>query len=71
MTDMAQQAIELRRQSAGDGAEPATGRQASARPRRRFEAYLSSNRTCEIGLQEATGAPYVSVVQLLEEVTRA
>jgi D-lactate dehydrogenase len=35
-----------------------------------FDAYLSSNRTCEIGLEHATGKPYVHVVQLLEELTR-
>ncbi|HEY1853818.1 MAG TPA: FAD-binding and (Fe-S)-binding domain-containing protein [Solirubrobacterales bacterium] len=37
---------------------------------RRFDAYLSSNRTCEIGLERATGRPYESVVQLLERLTR-
>ena len=35
-----------------------------------FDAHLSANRTCEIALEHATGRPYVSVVQLLEEVTR-
>lgn len=35
-----------------------------------FDAYLSSNRTCEIGLSRATGAPYESVVCLLERLTR-
>ncbi|HEX2391858.1 MAG TPA: FAD-binding and (Fe-S)-binding domain-containing protein [Solirubrobacterales bacterium] len=35
-----------------------------------FDAHLSSNRTCEIGLQRATGAPYESVVVLLERLTR-
>jgi D-lactate dehydrogenase len=35
-----------------------------------FEAHLSSNRTCEIALEQATGRPYVSVVQLLEQATR-
>jgi D-lactate dehydrogenase len=35
-----------------------------------FDAYVSSNRTCEIGLERATGKPYVHVVQLLEELTR-
>jgi D-lactate dehydrogenase len=34
------------------------------------DAYLSSNRTCEIGLERATGRPYRSLVYLLEELTR-
>jgi D-lactate dehydrogenase len=34
------------------------------------DAYLSSNRTCEIGLREATGAPYRSFALLLDELTR-
>jgi D-lactate dehydrogenase len=37
---------------------------------RPFDAHLSSNRTCEIGLERATGAPYESVVMLLERLTR-
>ncbi|HEY3020583.1 MAG TPA: FAD-binding and (Fe-S)-binding domain-containing protein [Solirubrobacteraceae bacterium] len=36
----------------------------------RADRYLSSNRTCELGLQQATGAPYESFVFLLEEATR-
>jgi D-lactate dehydrogenase len=38
---------------------------------RHFDAHLSSNRTCEIGLTRATGEPYESVVILLERLTRA
>jgi D-lactate dehydrogenase len=34
------------------------------------DAYISSNRTCEIGLQQATGAPYASFALLLDELTR-
>ena len=34
-------------------------------------AYISSNRTCEMGLRHATGRPYESFVFLLEELTRA
>jgi D-lactate dehydrogenase len=34
------------------------------------EAYLSANRTCEMGLRQATGYPYESFVFLLEELTR-
>jgi D-lactate dehydrogenase len=37
---------------------------------RAFDARLSSNRTCEIGLQHATGVPYTSFVYVLEELTR-
>jgi D-lactate dehydrogenase len=36
----------------------------------RHDAYVSSNRTCEIGLTRATGRSYRSVVHLLEEATR-
>jgi D-lactate dehydrogenase len=35
------------------------------------QAYLSANRTCEMGLRQATGQPYESFVFLLEELTRA
>jgi D-lactate dehydrogenase len=34
------------------------------------EVYLSANRTCEMGLLQATGKPYESFVFALEEVTR-
>jgi D-lactate dehydrogenase len=34
------------------------------------EAYLSANRTCEMGLRQATGYPYESFAFLLEELTR-
>jgi D-lactate dehydrogenase len=34
------------------------------------DAYVCSNRTCEIGLQEATGAAYESFLIPLERVTR-
>jgi D-lactate dehydrogenase len=37
---------------------------------RKFDAYLGSNRTCEIGLNLATGKDYESFVYLLEELTR-
>ena len=37
---------------------------------RRYDASLCSNRTCEIGLQQATGDPFSSFVFLLEEGTR-
>jgi D-lactate dehydrogenase len=35
------------------------------------DAFVSSNRTCEIALQRETGRPYGSFVLLLEELTRA
>jgi len=35
-----------------------------------YDAYLGSNRTCEIGLERATERPYESFVFLLEELTR-
>ena len=35
---------------------------------RHFDAHLSSNRTCEIGLERATGEPYESFVFLLERL---
>ncbi|HEY1928073.1 MAG TPA: FAD-binding and (Fe-S)-binding domain-containing protein [Caulobacteraceae bacterium] len=34
------------------------------------EAYVSANRTCEMGLRQATGRPYESFVFLLEELSR-
>lgn len=37
---------------------------------RSFDAYLSSNRTCEIALQQVTKRPYESFVLALEELTR-
>ena len=37
---------------------------------RHFDRYVSSNRTCEIGMNLATGKDYRSVIFLLEELTR-
>ena len=37
---------------------------------RPVEEHVCSNRTCEIGLQQVTGAPYASFVLLLERLTR-
>jgi len=34
------------------------------------EAYLSANRTCEMGLRHATGRPYESFIFLLEKLSR-
>jgi D-lactate dehydrogenase len=48
----------------------ATRAEATELSGRHFDAYLSSNRTCEIGLSRATGAPYESVINALERATR-
>jgi D-lactate dehydrogenase len=48
----------------------ATREEAAELGLRDFNAYLSSNRTCEIGMERATGRPFVHAVQLLEELTR-
>jgi D-lactate dehydrogenase len=51
--------------------ESATGPQAAELAGRDFDAHLSSNRTCEIALERATGEPYESIVILLERLTRS
>jgi D-lactate dehydrogenase len=48
----------------------ATRPQAEELSGRHFDAHLSSNRTCEIGLSRATGAEYESILVLLERLTR-
>ncbi|MFI5027520.1 MAG: FAD-binding and (Fe-S)-binding domain-containing protein [Solirubrobacterales bacterium] len=48
----------------------ATREQASELAGRSFDAHLSSNRTCEIGLSRATGERYESFVFLLERLSR-
>jgi D-lactate dehydrogenase len=48
----------------------ATRPQAEELAGRQFDAYLSSNRTCEIAMTRATGQPYESVVSLLERLSR-
>jgi D-lactate dehydrogenase len=50
--------------------EAATQEEVAELGARRFDAHVSTNRTCEIGMERATGRPYVHVVQLLEELTR-
>lgn len=54
---------ELPASALGDVAQELEGRS--------FDACISSNRTCEIALQEVTGRPYASFVLALEELTRA
>jgi D-lactate dehydrogenase len=49
----------------------ATQEQAAELSGRSFDAHLSSNRTCEIALERATGEPYESVICLLERLTRS
>jgi len=51
--------------------ESATKPQAEELAGRHFDAYLSSNRTCEIAMARATGEPYESPLILLERLTRA
>jgi D-lactate dehydrogenase len=48
----------------------ATSDEAAELAGRAFDAHLCSNRTCEVGMQLATGAPYRSFVLVLEELTR-
>jgi D-lactate dehydrogenase len=48
----------------------ATHPQAEELAGRHFDAYLSSNRTCEIAMTRATGQPYESPVILLERLSR-
>ncbi len=50
--------------------DAATAPQAAELAGRDFDARISSNRTCEIGLARATGAEYESVIRLLERQTR-
>jgi D-lactate dehydrogenase len=49
----------------------ATRPQAEELAGRHFDAHLSSNRTCEIGLSRATGESYESFLFLLERLTRS
>jgi D-lactate dehydrogenase len=50
--------------------ESATRAEAVELSGRSFDAYLSSNRTCEIGLTRATGHEYKSVIDALDRATR-
>jgi D-lactate dehydrogenase len=51
--------------------DAATHTEAAEVRARSYDAYVSANRTCELALERATGRSYVSIVQLLEEATRA
>ncbi|MCB0867239.1 MAG: FAD-binding oxidoreductase [Solirubrobacterales bacterium] len=50
--------------------ESATSEEAAEVRANPTERHISSNRTCEVGLERATGEPYGSFVYLLEEATR-
>ncbi|GGU69848.1 FAD-binding and (Fe-S)-binding domain-containing protein [Streptomyces daghestanicus] len=50
--------------------ESATAHEAEEVVAGQYDAYLSANRTCEIGMEHVTGRPYQSVLLLLERVTR-
>jgi D-lactate dehydrogenase len=50
--------------------ESATNHEADEVTAGDYDAYLSANRTCEIGMEHVTGRPYQSVLLLLERVTR-
>jgi D-lactate dehydrogenase len=47
----------------------ATADEAAELAGRSFDAHVCGNRTCEIGLTEATGKPYASFVHLLDQLT--
>jgi D-lactate dehydrogenase len=51
-------------------ADAAGAEQAAELAGREFDAYLSSNRTCEIGMTRAIGHDYASFLHLLESATR-
>ena len=48
----------------------ATADEAAELDGRHFDAHVCANRTCEIGLERATGRPYESVVYVLERLSR-
>jgi D-lactate dehydrogenase len=48
----------------------ATAREAAEVRAGSFDDYLSSNRTCELGMSRATGHSYRHAIELLEELTR-
>ncbi|MFK0253762.1 FAD-binding and (Fe-S)-binding domain-containing protein [Streptomyces sp. NPDC090445] len=51
-------------------AASATAREAAEVTARAFDAYLSANRMCEVGMERATGRPYRSALIELEHATR-
>jgi len=51
--------------------ESATRREAAGVVSGDFEAYVSCNRTCEIGMTRATGHPYQHVLEVLDRQSRS
>ena len=49
----------------------ATSEEACEVAGKKLDLYLCANRTCEVGMEHATQAPYESFVYSLEELTRA
>ncbi|MGW8742422.1 FAD-binding and (Fe-S)-binding domain-containing protein [Streptomyces sp. NPDC055794] len=49
----------------------ATAKEAAEVNSREYDAYLSANRMCEIGMDRATGREYRSVLTVLDQATRA
>ena len=49
----------------------ATVREAREVGAREFDAYVSCNRTCEIGMTRATGRPYQHVLEVLDRTARS
>lgn len=50
--------------------ESATAAQAAEVNERPYSAYASTNRTCELGMTQATGHQYRHILELLDEATR-
>ncbi|PJJ55801.1 FAD-binding and (Fe-S)-binding domain-containing protein [Compostimonas suwonensis] len=48
----------------------ATATEAAELGEREFDAYVSANRTCELGMTRATARPYRHILEVLEEATR-
>ncbi len=49
----------------------ATDREATEVNGEVFDAYVSCNRTCEIGMTRATGHPYHHVLEVLDQAARS
>ena len=47
--------------------ESATRHEATELAEREFDLYLSANRTCELGMERATGKPWRHVLSVLAE----
>ena len=51
--------------------ESATTRESGEVRAGKFDAYVSCNRTCEIGMTRATGHPYQHVLEVLDRISRS